>query len=1029
MKSKKSDSTHSSSATVPKNDSDTRFRYLVNNMQVGVMLQDSEARIILSNNKALELLGLTEDQLLGKTSFDPDWNVIHEDGSPFPGNTHPVPVAIETRAAVLGVIMGVYRPFVKDRIWLLVDATPSFDSDGNVDQVVCTFIDISARKAAEDSLRNSEERHRTLYNKTPIMLHSIDNLGNMISVSDFWLNTLGYTREEVIGRKSTDFLTEASRKYAVETVLPEFLKTGYCNNVEYQFVKKNGEVIVALLSAISEKDKQGTVVRSLAVVTDITDRKRMEEGLRESEEIYRSILNASPDDITIADLDGRILLVSPSTLRLFGVESVKELVGHSLMEFIVKDERETAETILKSRINGQSIGSSEYRMLRPDGKTVEAEVNADVIRDADGQPAKLIFVVRDITERKLKEKALIQSKEYLSLAAVAGGIGIFDLNTGNHIPTWDDQMFRLYGVSKEENIGVVEAWQSRLHPDDFVRVNNEIELAFRGEKDFDTGFRVVWRDGSVHFIRAKAIVHRDAEGNALRMLGINYDITDQKLAEEALKASEELFRSSFEDHSAIKFIIDLDTGQIADANFAAEKYYGWSREDLKKMNISQINTLSEAEIRKAIDEARIRNKTTFEFKHRKADGTVRDVEVYSASIFSAAGKLYLHSIVIDITDRKLAEEALRKSEQRLKLTLELTHIGTWDWDVYSDTYIASPGYFTMLGYEPEYGNVSRQIWLDRVHPDDADIIRNSIKTIQTGVNKSYEYEARIKHANGSYRWIKVIGHVAQYDAENKPLRLIGVRIDVTEQKNNEERIQSMNYKLTELNLTKDKLFSVIAHDLKSPFHGLLGIAALMAEQSYEFTYDEINKFSKMMHVSAKNIYMLLENLLEWVKIQRNSTSFMPKTIPVRSIVNNAIDSIQQDADTKQIRVDKNITGHLNVFADENMVTSVLRNLLSNAVKFTKRNGQIVTAVKELPNGLIEFSVSDSGIGMSQKLIDKLFVLGEKVGSKGTENEPSTGLGLILCKEFVEKNGGTIRVESIDGKGSTFHFTVPTAAKD
>ena len=153
--------------------SEEMFKFLVLNLQIGVLIQGPKAEIILSNQKALELLGLSEQQLLGKSSFDPSWNVIHQDGTDFPGNLHPVPLAIATKEPIRNVTMGVFRPTLGDRVWLLVNAEPHLNSDGSVQQVVCTFTDITERKKIEKNLRESEEKFKALYKNLPIMYFTI----------------------------------------------------------------------------------------------------------------------------------------------------------------------------------------------------------------------------------------------------------------------------------------------------------------------------------------------------------------------------------------------------------------------------------------------------------------------------------------------------------------------------------------------------------------------------------------------------------------------------------------------------------------------------------------------------------------------------------------------------------------------------------------------------------------------------------------------------------------------------------------
>ncbi|MBX3008068.1 MAG: HAMP domain-containing histidine kinase [Melioribacteraceae bacterium] len=223
---------------------------------------------------------------------------------------------------------------------------------------------------------------------------------------------------------------------------------------------------------------------------------------------------------------------------------------------------------------------------------------------------------------------------------------------------------------------------------------------------------------------------------------------------------------------------------------------------------------------------------------------------------------------------------------------------------------------------------------------------------------------------------------------------------------------------------KDKFFAIIAHDLRSPFQGFIGLAELLAANANEFTKAELTTVSKEMHQKASNLFVLLENLLEWAHVQRGTINFSPQDCSLSEIINHSIEIVAQNADHKNIEIINSAQDSSLVYADEKMIDSVLRNLLSNAVKFTPKGGKVVVSSRLLNNTTVEISVADSGIGMSDSLRNKLFIVGEKVGREGTDGEKSSGLGLLLCKEFIEKNGGNIRVESQKHKGSTFRFTLP-----
>jgi signal transduction histidine kinase len=253
--------------------------------------------------------------------------------------------------------------------------------------------------------------------------------------------------------------------------------------------------------------------------------------------------------------------------------------------------------------------------------------------------------------------------------------------------------------------------------------------------------------------------------------------------------------------------------------------------------------------------------------------------------------------------------------------------------------------------------------------------------------------------------------------------LVNRSLEINKQK---EELESLNKRLMELVTTRDKFFSILAHDLKSPFQGFLGVTEFLAEQGESLSPEELRKFGVEMNKNANNLFSLLRNLLEWSEMQRGSFDFNPEQLSVTGHILKNMENMKNRCEQKGIEMEYTKRFDGEIIADERMFDSVLLNLLSNAVKFTTRGGKInISSASE--GGYVKISVADNGVGISSEMLEKLFIVGEKTGSTGTEGELSTGLGLLLCKEFVEKNGGSIGVESELGKGSIFFFTLPAAS--
>lgn len=318
--------------------------------------------------------------------------------------------------------------------------------------------------------------------------------------------------------------------------------------------------------------------------------------------------------------------------------------------------------------------------------------------------------------------------------------------------------------------------------------------------------------------------------------------------------------------------------------------------------------------------------------------------------------------------------------------------------------------FTGRTMEQEFGNG----WAEGVHPDDFNYCLE-IYISAFDKREPFLMEYRLKNRFGEYRWIRDFGRPF-YDLDNSFAGYIGSCYDITESKQYE-------IKLKEINDTKNKLFSIISHDLKSPFNSILGFLELLSEITKELGDENIDYYVQNITRASKTTYELVENLLVWAQSQTNRIEFNPLVIDLGELVSESIALIENQAKEKSIGISSTINQECIALVDKNMMNSVLRNLLTNAIKYSNTGGRITINSRQHQN-MLEISIADNGIGMSSDTCRNLFKVEKNISAPGTANEMGTGLGLIICKEFVEKHGGRIGAESELGKGSTFTFTLP-----
>lgn len=378
----------------------------------------------------------------------------------------------------------------------------------------------------------------------------------------------------------------------------------------------------------------------------------------------------------------------------------------------------------------------------------------------------------------------------------------------------------------------------------------------------------------------------------------------------------------------------------------------------------------------------------------------------------------LRAVELGLSNQKLQQNII-DAHKKYEMVIKAGKAGVYEIDPVTFEIDGEESLAEVFGYSVQ--EVKDKGWGNLLPIEDYNKKKEMLSNLLQGKIKSYSLEHRVIKKDGKLAW--AISHGSLVSDRHGKSKIVGTLTDITERKSSEEKLKKYSEDLQKSNSAKDKFFSIISHDLRNPFNSLLGFSELLANNIEDLTEQEVKDSAKTLHRTATNLFNLLTNLLEWSRLQTGNFSFEKSEFSLGGIVNHVLSIFSDSFEAKNLKLIKETDCEINVTADQNMIEAVIRNLVSNAIKFTHDGGSVTVGCK-INNAKAEVFVIDTGVGITSEDQKKLFKIEKQFSTEGTNNEKGTGFGLLLSKEFIEKNNGTISINSEKDKGSTFTVTLP-----
>ncbi|NJL35545.1 MAG: PAS domain S-box protein [Leptolyngbyaceae cyanobacterium SM1_4_3] len=1019
------DLTRQKQAQAALKDSQQRYRELAEAMPQMVWTADATGAVNYWNQRWYEYTGLSETESIGLAGA----NTVHPDD-------RDRTLEQWSQSTINGESFEIeYRIRRWDGVshWFICRAIPTGDNQGNPTGWIGTITDIDHQKQLEQRLLNEITQHQRIEQDLRAANQQI--VGILESITDAYVAVdrdwrITYVNqmtaqinqiaaEDLIGKSHWD-VWAASRGTVCEANYLRAMTEQIPVHFEYFYEPRQRWYEIHAYPSI---DGLGIYYR------DIHDRKQADQELSDSEERFRTLADHISQLVWMTDENGWIFWYNQRWFDYTGT-TLEEMQGWGWQKVHHPDHVErVVERISRCFETGETWEDT-FPLRGRDGQYRWFLSRAIPIRDQRGKILRWFGTNTDITELRQTETALQQTTERLNIALKSAPLTLF---------TQDLDLRYTWVYNPTQNYSIEEIIDQR--DEDLASPETAARLTQLKRQVLETGVGLreevkVTRDGQTAYYDLTIDPLRDSQN---RMVGITcaaIDISDRVRLEterqqaEIALADNEARLQGFVDANVVGILYGDIYGNIHQANDELLRIIGYTREDLRTGQLRWIDITPPEHLpldEQAIAQARTDGACTpYEKEYIRKNGSRVPVLIG----YSLVGEAREESVafILDLSDRKQAETALRQSEDRLRMAIESAQLGTWDWNLITNELTWDAGCKAMFGLSPD-ATVTYETHLAGLHPDDRDYVYESGQQALHFEDGNFDVEYRaIGIEDGIERWIAAKGKVI-FDSTGVPLRFIGTVLNITEKKRAEAereqllvREQAARAEAERANHIKDEFLAILSHELRSPLNPILGWTKLL--QTRKFDEAQIAAALATIERNAKLQTQLIDDLLDVAKILRGKLSLNMTVVNLSFLIEAAIDTVRTAAAAKSISLHATLPNVGQVFGDAACLQQIVWNLLANAIKFTPNGGRVEIWLKQVGRQT-EITVQDTGKGISPDFLPHIFESFRQEDTSTTRKYGGLGLGLAIVRQLVEAHGGTIMADSPgEGQGATFTVQLP-----
>ena len=982
--------------------------------------------------------------------------------------------------------------------WLRWELRPWRESTGDIGGIMMFTEVITERKRAEQAVEQLMRQYKDLVDSINGIVWEADAMTSQFTfVSRQAEAILGYPVEEWLSSPTfwVDHIHPEDRTWAPQYCL-ELTRKQLSHSLEYRMLAADGR-IVWIQDNVSLVLEDGRVTKLRGILEDITVRKQAKDAIRKSEAQLKEAQRLAHLGSWELDLTTHRLDWSDEIYRIFELE--RDRFGASYEAFlglVHPDDREAVDRAYTSSVRMKTPYEITHRLLLPDGRVKYVQERCQTIYNAEGAPQRSFGTVQDVTEQvRMAERETARLKQLQRLSEL--GLTLFGdpAEIFERVVRMIGELFKVRVVCLSEIVGSELHFKSvylagkvmrdagscplAVTPCATVERDKDLRLFDRVMEGFPEatflrdhqavaycGFPVLDAHGQVVAVTCllddKSREFTEEERQLLRIFGQRIAmeleraryLADQQRQAEELQHSHAFVRQIIDTAPNFIFAKDRD-GRFTLANKAVAEAYGTTVECLIGKTDADCNpNAEEVEFFRRKDQEVMESgeeRYISEEKITDATSTVRWLQTVKRPILDARGAaIMVLGVATDITERKQAEEALRASESRLQLTLDVATDGFWDWNTQTLQAYYSPSWIRLLGFDgQEIGLNSIDDWKTRIHDEDRVGVEQALNDHLAGDRSHYVVEHRVRHNSGEWKWFAMRGKVVQRDEQGRPLRMMGTMTDITERKLSERALahaaQDLEQKNRELAIARDKALEAVkikaeflatmSHEIRTPMNGVIGMTGLLLDTPLN---PQQREYAETVRLSGEHLLDIINEILDFSKIEAGKLDLETVNFDLHTTVEDVLSLLGARAYDKGLELTCLVQAGVPTLlrGDPGRLRQILMNLIGNAIKFTEQ-GEIVVTVsasdeheRATPASLnpsrrwFRVEVSDTGIGISPEQQAKLFQSFSQADGSTTRKYGGTGLGLAICKRLVELIGGRIGVDSQVGVGSVFWFAVP-----